>query len=97
MEGLYQTQEGGSVTSLAYATVEKVDPGWLICTAVDTDRLSACVIETAPVEKSTTKVTESVRVPEDVADTVPAAEEALTLVAAAVSWENVMYSLLPCW
>jgi len=56
VESLYQTQAGGSVTTVAYATVEKVDPGWLICTAVDTERLSACVIEMAPVEKSTTKV-----------------------------------------
>ena len=90
-------QAGGSVTVLAYATVEKVDPGWLICTAVDTERLSDCVIEIAPVWKSTAKVTWSVRVPEDIADTLPAADDALTLVAAATFCENVTYSVLPCW
>ena len=37
-------QAGGSVTALAYATAEKVDPGWLTCTAVDTERLSDCVM-----------------------------------------------------
>ena len=90
-------QAGGSVTALAYATVEKVDPGWLTCTAVDTERLSDCVIEIAPVWKSTAKVTWSVRVPEDVADTLPAADDALTLVAAARFCEKVMYPVLPCW
>jgi hypothetical protein len=90
-------QAGGSVTALAYATAEKVDPGWLTCTAVDTEKLSDCAIEIAPVWKSTAKVTWSVRVPEDVADTLPAADDALTLVAAATFCENAMYSLLPCW
>ena len=81
-------QAGGSVTALAYATAEKVDPGWLTCTAVDIEKLSDCAIEIAPVWKSTAKVTESVRVPEDVADRVPAADDALTLVAAAMFCEH---------
>ncbi len=90
-------QAGSSVTAVAHATVEKVDPGRLICTAVDTERLSDCAIENAPAAKSIARVTWSVRVPEDVADTLPAAEDALTLVAAATFCENVMYSSLPCW
>ena len=50
-------QAGSSVTAVAHATVEKVDPGWLIWTAVDTERLSDCVIEIAPVVKSIARVT----------------------------------------
>lgn len=83
------------VTEIAQANVEKPDPGWMICAVVDTERLSASAIEIAPVLKSTTKVTDDVRVPEDVADTVPASDEAVSLVSAEALWEKVMYSLLP--
>jgi len=76
---------------------ENAEPGWLICTAVDTEVDSDRAIEIPPVEKSTTNVTDAVCVAEEVADTLPASEDAATLIAAASLSEKVMYSLLPRW
>ena len=74
---------------------ENTEPGLLIWTTVDTEVDSDRSIEIPPVEKSTTNVTEAVCVAEEVADTLPASEDAVTLVAAAALSAKVMYSLLP--
>ncbi len=61
---------------LAYASVKRLDPGAPICTVVDNAVVSDLASEIAPVEKSTTKVTDAVCVAADVAETKPASEEA---------------------
>ena len=83
--------------TIAQARVENPEPGWLIWAAVDTEIASDCSIEIEPVLKSTTKVVDAVCVPVEVADTVPASEDAVTFTEAASLSENVMYSLLPRW